>query len=145
MALLALVDEAEIEKRIGVVRVGMQCAFEANQSFVGAASIIEDVGQVVPGFGEARVGHGRHPIGRFRLDLVPDRPQQIAEIECGGGIAGIDPHDLSIKPLRRFEILRLLGRLRLFEQGIRILARFFDRLQRGLEELRRAKRSGAPN
>ena len=55
----ALMQQAEIEDRIRVIRIGGERALEAGDGLVGLAPIIEHISEIVPGLGEAGVGFGR--------------------------------------------------------------------------------------
>src|SRR5262249_43658147 len=65
MSVVALMDEAEIEDRVGVVRVDLERALEAIDRLVSLALVIKEARQIVPGLGKARVRLGRGAIRRF--------------------------------------------------------------------------------
>jgi hypothetical protein len=68
--LQSLQKKANIEHGVSICGIGIKRALQALDRLDDAALVIEDIGEVVPGRCEIRIGPDRYPIGGLRFEAA---------------------------------------------------------------------------
>ena len=99
-----LEQQRQIEHRVGIVGIGVERALAGSRSPLGAALVVEHIGEVVPGLGEVRIGLDGGPIGGLRFDVLARSTRStLPRLNGAAGSAGIDassPADRAARPSR---------------------------------------------
>src|SRR5258708_25878326 len=121
-----LKQEGHVEHGIGIAGIGFERTIKVRDGLLGATLDIQQICEVVPGLGEARISLHGGPISRLGFEASPHRAQDIAEGEWRHGGGRIHVHRPPIELLRCRGVARRFGWLGILGDGIGILPGVFD-------------------